>query len=70
MSTIAVGQTCADFKRKTPICGNCQHEQRNPSQVQKQPFRSCRKHGWLVQMSGTCNSHSYRVQRQEKEAEE
>lgn len=40
----------------TPVCGNCQHEQRCPNGG----ARNCRRFGWPVQHSGTCGEHAYR----------
>lgn len=60
MSTIAVGKSCAKFVHTTPICGNCQHEKRERDETRNRTERSCRKHGWFVLMSSSCNDHEYK----------
>lgn len=68
MSMIAVAQYRAAFQRVTPICGNCQHEQRSRDEARNCTVRSCAKHGWLVMMSATCKDHGYRQPQIHREA--
>jgi len=63
MSSIQNGQKLVNFQRSTPICGNCQFEKRERDEVQNRTERTCRKHMWIVIMSGTCSDHQYRNNR-------
>jgi NADH pyrophosphatase NudC (nudix superfamily) len=60
MGSIAVIQACVNFKRSTPICGNCKHEKRERDEDRNRTERTCGKHGFFVLMSATCTDHEYR----------
>jgi hypothetical protein len=60
MGTIAAGKSCAGYKPKTAICGNCDHERREPIEGTNRVNRTCAKNKWFVLMSGTCRDHVYK----------
>jgi len=60
MASIETGQRCVDFKKTTPICGNCDYENRVRNEAKGWTERRCALHGWFVLMSSTCNDHKYR----------
>jgi hypothetical protein len=60
VSTIAVGKHCVQFKPKTPICGNCDFEQRTSVEGTNRMDRTCTKHLWFVLLSGSCKDHVYK----------
>lgn len=60
MSSIQNGQAACQFQKVTPICGNCVHEMRKHTEIVNKTERTCKKNGWFVLLSGTCNKHEYR----------
>jgi hypothetical protein len=61
MASIEVGQRLVEFKKLTPICGNCRFECRKRDERRNVTERTCGLHGWFILMSGTCTDHQYRM---------